>query len=308
MNNDLKDVSYVDRFEDIKILQYTFDEFNNLPLNKKILIYYLSQASIAGRDIIYDQNYKHNLLIRKALETLFDSFKGDCDSKEFRFFSNYLKRIWFSNGIHDPFSKEKIQPKFSKEFLHQLIENHFEKGLSVYFASASEATEQLTRLIFDPEVAPKGVEQDTSKDIIQHSSVNFYEGVNQEECEAFYNKRQQEYPELSCGLNSKLTRKNNKLFEEIWKAGGMYSDAIQQIIYWLKKALEHAENEQQEKWLNMLIRYYETGNLEEFNNYNIAWLQDTESQADLINGFIETYSDPLGLKGTWESILHVKDT
>jgi len=305
--NNLKDITYVDRFEDIKILQYTFDEFNNLPLNKKILIYCLSRASIAGRDIIYDQNYKYNLLIRKALETLFIQFDGDCDTKEFSHFANYLKRIWFSNGIHDPFSKEKIQPKFSKDFLHQLIEHHFEEGLSAYFTSTSEATEQLTSLIFDPDVAPKGVEQDPSKDIIQYSSVNFYEGVNQEECETFYNNQQQQFPELSCGLNSKLIKKNNKLYEETWKADGLYGEAIEQIIGWLKKAQDYAENEHQNQWLKNLIRYYETGNLKEFNNYNISWLLDTESQTDLINGFIETYSDPLGLKGTWESILHVKD-
>mgnify|MGYP006275513515 CR=1 FL=1 len=305
---DLKEVSYVDRFEDIKILQYTFDEFNNLPVNTKILIYCLSRASLAGRDIIYDQNYKYNLLIRNSLEQLFVQYTGDCQAEEFTKFSNYLKRIWYSNGIHDPFSKEKIQPAFSEEYFHQLIETSFKNKLPDYFQSIEDAKQQLTRLIFDPDIAPRGVEQDTHKDIIRNSAVNFYEGVTQKESEAFYAQQQKEHPYLSCGLNTKLEKQGQQIIEKKWKSGGMYSAAIQQIIYWLKEALEYTENDQQAKWLEALVSYYETGDLEAFNNYNIRWLQDTQSHVDLINGFIETYSDPLGLKGTWESILHVQDT
>jgi dipeptidyl-peptidase-3 len=305
---DLKEVSYVDRFDDIKILQYSFDEFNYLPVNTKILIYCLSRASLAGRDIIYDQNYKYNLLIRNSLERIFVQYTGDCQTEEFKEFSNYLKRIWYSNGIHDPFSKEKIQPAFSEEFFHQLVDSSFTDNLPEYFQSIEKAKQQLTRLIFDPDIAPRGVEQDTNKDIIQNSAVNFYEGVTQKESEAFYAQQQKEYPYLSCGLNTKLKKQDKKITEKKWKADGMYSSAINQIIYWLKEALNYTENDQQTQWLEALISFYETGDLEKFNNYNILWLKDTQSSVDLINGFIETYSDPLGLKGTWESILHVKDT
>src|SRR6056297_575531 len=185
---------YVDRFEDVKILQYRFDEFENLPLNKKILVYCLSRASLAGRDIIYDQNYKHNLLIRNSLESIFEKYNGDLNFNEFELFTNYLKRIWYSNGIHDPFSKEKIKPQFSENYFHHLIENSFEGGLSKYFETKEEAKEQLTKLIFDPNIAPKGVEQATTKDIIKNSAVNFYDGVSQEESEEYYKKQQKENP------------------------------------------------------------------------------------------------------------------
>lgn len=304
---DLKEVSYVDRFGDIKILQYSFDEFNYLPVNTKILIYCLSRASLAGRDIIYDQNYKYNLLIRDSLERIFVQYTGDCKSEEFTRFSNYLKRFWYSNGIHDPFSKEKIKPAFSEDFFHQLIEKSFTNYLPSYFQSIEDAKQQLTRFIFNPNIAPRGVEQDTNKDIIQNSAVNFYEGVSQKESEDFYAQQQKENPPLSCGLNTKLEKQNHQLIERKWKTDGMYGSAIKQIIYWLKEALKYTENAEQTDWVEALISYYETGDLEAFNDYNILWLKDTQSNVDLINGFIETYSDPLGLKGTWESILHVKD-
>ena len=298
---------YIDRFDDVKILQYRFDEFEHLPLNKKILIYCLSRASLAGRDIIYDQNYKHNLLIRNSLESILEKYSGDRNSKEFELFTRYLKRIWYSNGIHDPFSKEKTQPEFSENYFHQLIENSFEGGLFRYFETTEEAKTQLSKLIFDPNIASKGVEQDTNIDIIQNSAVNFYEGVSQEESEAYYKNHQKDNPLLSCGLNSKLEKKEGKLVEKTWYSEGMYSSAINNVTHWLRQALDYTENEQQTQWLNALIKFYETGDLEEFNTYNIQWLKDHQSDIDLINGFIETYSDPLGLKGTWESILHVKD-
>lgn len=299
--------TFIDRFEDIKILQYTFDEFNQLPLNTKILIYYLSRAAISGRDIIYDQNYKHNLLIRKSLEIILENHTNHDSADEFQHFINYLKRIWYSNGIHDPFSKEKFLPSFSYEFLVQLIEESFTNGLDQFFDNRQQAVETLSQLIFDPDIASKGVEQDSSKDIIEESAVNFYEGVNEKEAESYYIKLQQENPLLSHGLNSKLVKENDQLVEKKWSLNGLYGPAIKQIIYWLAQATAHVENDQQKKWLQSLIRYYRGGDLEAFNQYNIHWLQDTQSQTDLINGFIETYSDPLGLKGTWESILHVKD-
>lgn len=305
---DLNHSPYIDRFEDVKILQFNFDEFNNLPLDKKILVYCLSRASLAGRDIIYDQNYKHNLLIRNSLESILDQYDGDRSSKEFGLFTNYLKRIWYSNGIHDPFSKEKIKPKFSENYLHHLIEKSFKGGLPKFFGTIEEAKTQLTKLIFDPNIAPQGVEQDTNKDIIQDSAVNFYEGVSQEESEKYYQNQQKDNPLLSCGLNTKLEKKGNQLVEKTWYSEGMYSSAINNVTHWLRQALDYTENQQQKEWLKALIEYYETGDLEKFNTYNIQWLKDSHSDVDLINGFIETYSDPLGLKGTWESILHVRDT
>ncbi len=305
---DLNHSPYIDRFEDVKILQFNFDEFNNLPLDKKILVYCLSRASLAGRDIIYDQNYKHNLLIRNSLESILDQYNGDRNSKEFELFTNYLKRIWYSNGIHDPFSKEKIKPKFSENYLHHLIEKSFKGGLPKFFGTIEEAKTQLTKLIFDPNIAPQGVEQDTNKDIIQDSAVNFYEGVSQEESEKYYQNQQKDNPLLSCGLNTKLEKKGNQLVEKTWYSEGMYSSAINNVTHWLRQALDYTENQQQKEWLKALIEYYETGDLEKFNTYNIQWLKDSHSDVDLINGFIETYSDPLGLKGTWESILHVRDT
>jgi len=298
---------YIDRFDDVKILQYRFDEFENLPLDKKILVYCLSQASLAGRDIIYDQNYKHNLLIRNSLESIFEKYSGDRNSKEFELFTNYLKRIWYSNGIHDPFSKEKIKPEFSEHYFHHLIENSFEGSLQKFFKTTEEAKTELSKLISNPDIAPKGLEQDSNKDIIQNSAVNFYEGVSQEESEKYYKNLQKENPLLSCGLNSKLEKQRDQLVEKTWYSEGMYSSAINNVTHWLRQALDYTENEQQTQWLKALIQFYETGDLEEFNTYNIQWLKDTQSDVDLINGFIETYSDPLGLKGTWESILHVRD-
>ncbi len=297
----------VDTFDDVKILRYRFVPFKNLPLNQKILLYYLSRAALAGRDIIYDQNYKFNLLIRKSLETIFEKHKGDRESGEFKKFHTYLKKIWFSNGIHHPYSREKIEPGFNKDFLKQLIEDTFYQGLDKLYNSKAQAKEKLSDLLFNPQIAPRGVSQ-SGDDMLMSSAVNFYENVKQVDAEAFYNQKFKEEPRLSHGLNTKLTGSDGTLKEITWYENGMYSQAIKQILIWLKKALNYTESNQQKEWLISLIHYYENGDLKAFNEYNILWVKDTSSKADFINGFIETYSDPLGLKGTWESIVHLKDT
>src|SRR6056297_150200 len=306
-NNNLKDITYVDRFEDIKILQYTFDDFNNLPLNKKILIYYLSMASLAGRDIIYDQNYKYNLIIRKALETIYKYYKGDRESEKYLKLNTYLKRIWFANGIHHPFSKEKMKPEFTEEHLNKLLENSPSHKFNLTFNSQTAIYEFLKKQLFDDSIAPKGVESNSNKDLILNSAANFYENISQEEAEAFYNNRMKEKPKISHGLNSKLVKEDDKIKEQVWCKNKLYDKAIREILKNLTKASEYTENTQQKSWLESLIKFYETGDLNEFNRYNISWLKDVQSNIDLINGFIETYSDPLGLKGSWESILHVRD-
>ena len=298
---------FVESFGDIKILRYEVSHFEEMDLNRKLLIYYLSQASVAGRDIIYDQNYKHNLLIRKTLETIFEHYPGDRNHPEFGQFEVYLKTLWYNNGIHHHFSKEKNTPEFSSDYFAHLIWETGLYHLQHLFGSLDEAFETLQPLLYDDTVAPKAVEQDSSKDMIAHSANNFYEGVTQQESEAFYQKKKEEDDKLSWGLNSKLVKEDGQLREQTWREGGMYGEAISRIVYWLDKARQYAETEQQAGWLEALVDYYRTGDLQKFDDYNIRWVQDTQSAVDLINGFIETYEDPLGLKGTWESILHVQN-
>jgi dipeptidyl-peptidase-3 len=264
-------------------------------------------ASLAGRDIIYDQNYKYNLTIREALETIYKNYQGERESEKYLKLNTYLKKIWFANGIHHPFSKEKMKPEFTVEHLNQLLENTPADKFNLPFNSLSEIFEFLKKQLFDDSVAPKGVESNSNKDLILNSAVNFYENITQKEAEAFYNRRMKENPKISHGLNSKLIKENDKIKEQVWCEKELYDRAIRKIIKNLKKASEYTENTQQRKWLESLIRFYETGDLNEFNRYNISWLKDAQSNTDLINGFIETYSDPLGLKGSWESILHVRD-
>ena len=298
---------FVESFGDIKILRYTLSHFDQMSLNQKLLVYYLSRASLAGRDIIYDQNYKHNLLIRKTLETIYQHYPGDRSQPEFEQFLVYLKTLWYNNGIHHHFSKEKNLPEFTREYFAHLVRETGVEALKPLFSSTDQATETLTPLLFDENVAPKAVEQDDSKDMILHSSNNFYEGVTQQESEHYYGQLKEQDDRLSWGLNSKLVRENGRLQEKTWKEGGMYGNAITEVVRWLEKAMDYAENERQAQWLQALVEYYRTGDLQKFDEYNIQWVKDTTSQVDLINGFIETYEDPLGLKGTWESILHVQD-
>ena len=298
---------FVESFGDIKILRYTVSHFEEMELNRKLLIYYLSRASLAGRDIIYDQNYKYNLLIRKTLEAIYENYSGDREHPQFKKFLVYLKTLWYNNGIHHHFSKEKNMPEFTQDYFAHLIWETGIYNLQHLFDSLEEAVAKLKPLLFDENVAPKAMEQDAAKDMIQHSANNFYEGVTQKESEDYYARLKEQDDKLSWGLNSRLEKENGTLVEKTWKEGGLYGGAISEIIRWLEKALDYAETQQQSQWLKALIEYYRTGDLQKFDEYNLQWVQDTSSTVDLINGFIETYEDPLGLKGTWESILHVQN-
>jgi dipeptidyl-peptidase-3 len=299
-----------EQFADIKILRYQIPGFDQLEPNQKILLYYLSQAAIAGRDILWDQNGKYNLLIRNALENIYQSYSGDRKSEEFQQFTVYLKRVWFSNGIYHHYSTDKFLPGFSKEYFNNLVKNSDPKGFKTLEGKNLEQTLAVIEpVMFDPNMLTKRVWQDPSKDLVTNSACNFYEGVNEKEATSFYQKMKNpnDTNPLSYGLNSKLIKKNGKLEEIVWKSGGMYGQAIDQIIMWLEKAAPYAENDKQKATIEKLIKYYKSGSLKEWDEYNIDWVEDTQSQTDFVNGFIEVYSDPLALKATWESVVNFKD-
>lgn len=301
---------FVDQFADLRILRYQIPAFEKLSAQQKEMLYYLSQAALCGRDIMFDQNGKYNLLIRLVLETIYLSYKGDRNKEEFKNFEVYLKRIWFSNGIYHHYSTDKIKPDFSKEYFLELIDNsNKEKLLAGNYTSIEALTSTIIPVIFDPEVLPKKVNQDPSKDLVTHSAVNFYQGVNQQEVEAYYKRitDTSDRTPISFGLNSQVVKENGEVKERVWKIDGMYGPAIEKIVSWLRKAKQVAENEKQASVIATLIDYFHTGDLETFDEYSIKWVQDTASQIDFINGFIEVYSDPLGLKGTWESVVNFKD-
>ena len=307
-NNDF--VYLVEQFADLKIMRYQVPGFEDLTLQQKELVYYLSQAALCGRDIIFDQNYKYNLAVRRTLEGIMDSYKGDRNSADFVKFMVYTKRVWFSNGIHHHYASDKFLPEFSKEYFAELVHNSEASKLPIRMGKSSEdLLTELIPVIFDPAIAPKKVSLDASKDLVMSSAVNFYDGVTEAEAEAYYSSIRQPNPEkpLSLGLNSKLIKENGKLVEKTYKVGGLYTQAIEKIVFWLKKSSIVAENEKQKAVLNKLIAYYETGNLKTWDEYNVMWVEDLESNIDVINGFIETYEDPLGRKGTWESVVNFKD-
>ena len=293
----------IDQFADVKILRYQVDDFDSLSLNQKKLVYYLSQATICGRDIIFDQNYKHNILIRRTLEAIYEGYTGDRTSIDFKNFEIYLKRVWFSNGIHHHYSTDKFMPDFSSSYFTELVKNTPNELFPIEFE-----INFLTEQIFSP-VAMKRVCLDADIDLVQCSACNFYENVTEKEVEEFYAKTMltNNHEPISYGLNSKLVKENGKLVERVWHLGGMYSTAIEKIIYWLEKAATVAENAEQKEIILSLVAYYKTGDLKEFDRYNILWVQDLQSQVDFINGFIETYGDPLGRKGGWESIVNFKN-
>lgn len=313
----------IDQFDDIRILRYRIPGWESLTSRQKELIYYLSEAALAGRDILYDQNYKYNLLIRNTLESIYSGFTGERESSDFRSFEKYLKKVWFANGIHHHYSTDKFIPEFSPEYLDFLIIHTPDEQLKVelqtplFFNAPGvhkpailPAIEIIKASLFDPEVAPKRVSQEVSLDLVTHSACNFYEGVTQKEVEDYYaGLRQPDDPSpLSYGLNSKVVKdENGQIRELVWKKGGMYSETIGQIIYWLEKAITVAENKKQEATLKTLIAFYTTGDLKTFDAFNILWVDDTESHVDYVNGFTETYGDPLGLKATWEGIVNFKN-
>lgn len=299
-----------EQFADIRVLRYQVPGFNELSLQQKTLLYYLSEAALCGRDIMYDQNYKYNLAIRKTLESIVANYKGDKTSEEFGKFMVYTKRVWFSNGIHHHYSSDKIIPECSQEFFNQLLLSADPATLPLEKEeSIKDFSARILPIIFDPKIAPKKVNLDAKVDLLQNSAVNFYEGVSQKEASDFYkdvNKDNKTTP-VMAGLNSKLIKENGKIVEMVWKVGGMYSPAIEKIVYWLEKASSVAENAAQKDALDKLIVFYKSGNLKDFDTYSIAWAKDTESAIDVVNGFIETYNDPIGYKGTFESVVSVKD-
>ena len=288
----------LDRFADIEVLKYQVPAWPELTLKEKEYVYFLSQAGYSGRDMIWDQNYKHNLKIRRALEHIYQNYKGDKNTEEWRNFEIYLKRVWFSNGIHHHYSNEKIKPTFSKAYFDQLLQT-----------TNTKLDASVAAILFN-KVDNKKVNLDLSKGLLQGSAVNFYgEGVTSDEAEQFYAKMKSPDANrpLSTGLNSKLVKVNGKLTEKVWKSGGMYGAAIDQVIYWLEKAKTVTENQKQANALAQLIQYYKTGDLKVWDDYNTSWVEATEGNIDYINGFIEVYNDPLGHRGSYESVVQIKD-
>ncbi len=301
---------FLEKFADTKILRYQVPAWELLSLQQKELVYYLSEAAKSGRDICWDQNFKHNLLIRKTLEVIVTSYKGDRNSEDYKNFMVYTKRIWFSNGIHHHNSSDKMTADFNLAYFTELILNSDATRLPLQKGETSdELIKKLTPLLFDVTVFPKKVSLDASKDLLLESASNFYEGVTEKEAENFYKtlKDKKDSKPLSYGLNSKLVNENGQLIEKTYKVGGMYSKAIEQIVYWLEKAASVAENKHQQTTLLHLISYYKTGNLKEWDAYNISWVSDHTSHIDFVNGFIEVYEDPLGIKASWESLVNFKD-
>lgn len=300
----------IDQFADLKILRYKVPDFAGLSLAKKELVYYLGEAALCGRDITYAQNYKHNLTIRKTLEAVVEGYKGDRTDPQWKKFMTFTKRVWFSNGIHHHYSTDKFIPEFSQEYFTALVKGC--EGVEFPLTQGQSLDELLAFLnpvIFDPAVDAKKVSQEATKDLITNSAVNFYEGVTQPEVEKYYkNITDKDDPTpISYGLNSRVVKKDGKVVEEIASLNRLYGPAIEKIIYWLDKAAGVAENDQQQQVIKKLIEYYQTGDLEKFDEYNILWVNDVESRVDFVNGFIEVYSDPLGMKGSWESLVNFKD-
>lgn len=300
----------VESFADLEILRYKVPGFEELSLKQKELIYYLSEAAAYGRDILYDQNGKWNLAIRRTLEAIYQNYTGDRESQDFKNFEVYLKRVWFSNGIHHHYGCDKFVPEFSQDFFTEAVKSLDPKTLPLTTgASVDDLLNTLTPVIFDSSVMPKRVNQAAGEDLIVTSACNYYDGVTQAEAEAFYNKMKNPKDEtpISYGLNSRLVKRDGKIVEETYKVGGLYTEAIEKIVYWLEKAAGVAENEQQKEVIEKLIDYYQTGDLKQFDEYAILWVKDLDSQVDFVNGFTETYGDPLGMKASWESIVNFKN-
>ncbi len=299
----------VDRFEDIQILRYRVADFENLSLRQKELVYYLSQAALEGRDMLYDQNNKHNLCIRRTLEAVYLHY-GDKSSDEFLKLEIYLKRVWMANGIHHHYSEDKMTPAFSVDFFSDAVRSLDSKTLPL---QEGETVEQLilklTPILFDSAVMPVRTNQAAGVDLIKTSANNYYEGVSQQEVEDFYGamKNPSDSTPVMFGLNSKVLKENGKVIEKTYKVGGMYSEAIIRIASWLEKAADVAENSEQKAIIDDLISYYRTGDLNKFDDFNIKWVQELKSQVDFVNGFTESYGDPLGMKASWESLVNFKN-
>lgn len=303
-------VNTQERFADIQMLRYELKGFENLSLTQKIYIYCLSKATLLGRDITFDQQGKYNLRIRKTMEAVYLHYEGNRESEDFKAFEVYLKRVWFASGIHHHYGCEKFVPGFSEESFYEMVGAVADEYLPLSKGQSKEdLLGILVPVIFNPEVMPKRVNQTDGEDLVQTSACNFYENVSQAEVERFYARMKEEGNEQapSYGLNSKLTKRNGELVELKWTEDGLYGAAIKEIVSWLLRAQKYAENEEQKHLIDLLVKYYRTGDLKDFDRYSIAWVQQHEGMIDFINGFIEVYGDPLGLKGTWEGIVEYKD-
>lgn len=303
-------VNTQERFADIQMLRYELKGFENLSLTQKIYIYCLSKATLLGRDITFDQQGKYNLRIRKTLEAVYRHYEGNRESEDFKAFEVYLKRVWFASGIHHHYGCEKFVPGFSEESFYEMVGAIADEYLPLSKGQSKEdLLGILVPIIFNPEVMPKRVNQTDGEDLVQTSACNFYENVSQAEVERFYARMKEDGNEQapSYGLNSKLTKRNGELVELKWTEDGLYGAAIKEIVSWLLRAQKYAENEEQKHLIDLLVKYYRTGDLKDFDRYSIAWVQQHEGMIDFINGFIEVYGDPLGLKGTWEGIVEYKD-
>lgn len=287
-----------EQFDDIRILRYQVPAFEQLTPEQRIFVYYLSRAALAGRDILWDQNNKYNLRIRKLLERILRDYRGDRDGADFRLLLEYARKVFFANGIHHHYSMDKFMPGFSKEYFHKILST----------VGIPEISGELERVIFDASYMAKRVVLDEGKDLVRESANNYYVNVSQQEVEEFYKaSSQDESCPVSMGLNSTLVKESGKICEKVWKVGGKYGNELERVVYWLGEALPYACNEQQQKVIHLLIDYYKTGDLKLFDQYSIEWLKDEESEIDFINGFIEVYGDPLAYKASWESVVEIVD-
>lgn len=299
----------VDQFADIRILRYQIPGWDELAPKQKELIYFLSEAALCGRDIIFDQNFKYNLAIRRTLEAIHKGYTGDRNTPEWNEFLVYLKRVWFSNGIHHHYSNEKFLPNISNEYFDELTKNTPDNLFPTEMGEKDALIAMLKPIIFDPNIASKRVNQSEGVDLVASSANNYYEGLTQSEVEDFYKKMMvtNDPQPISYGLNSKLTKENGVIVEKVWKVGGMYGSAIEKIVFWLEKAAAVAENDKQKEIIETLVAYYKSGDLKDFDRYNVLWVGDLNSQVDFVNGFIENYGDPLGYKSSWEAVVNFKD-
>lgn len=300
----------VEQFADLQILRYRVPGFEDLSLKQKELVYYLTEAALQGRDILFDQNGKYNLTIRRMLEAVYSGYKGDKNTPDFKAMEVYLKRVWFSNGIHHHYGSEKFVPGFTPEFFRQAVQSVDAATLPLAEGQTVEQLcEEVFPVIFDPTVMPKRVNQAAGEDLVLTSACNYYDGVTQQEAEDFYNalKNPQDETPVSYGLNSRLVKEDGKIQEKVWKVGGLYGQALEKIVYWLKKAEGVAETPEQKAVIAKLMEFYETGDLKTFDEYAILWVKDLNSRIDFVNGFTESYGDPLGMKASWESLVNFKD-
>ena len=300
----------VEQFADLQILRYRVPGFEDLSLKQKELVYYLTEAALQGRDILFDQNGKYNLTIRRMLEAVYTGYKGDKNTPDFKAMEVYLKRVWFSNGIHHHYGSEKFVPGFTPEFFRQAVQSVDAATLPLAEGQTVEQLcEEVFPVIFDPTVMPKRVNQAAGEDLVLTSACNYYDGVTQQEAEDFYNalKNPQDETPVSYGLNSRLVKEDGKIQEKVWKVGGLYGQELEKIVYWLKKAEGVAETPEQKAVIAKLMEFYETGDLKTFDEYAILWVKDLNSRIDFVNGFTESYGDPLGMKASWESLVNFKD-